>query len=214
MNTNITAMTGVGTPKMTTPTKAIAANDGWCPVVEETYSGSTATVASDWDSDEVKQIFAQMGNAHESSKQNRHAIVMGAQQEVSRIHDEVTEASRNTQAEMSNLARQASIGGMSSSFGSFGGGGLGYSGYYGATGVNTGIGGVSNNGSMLNNSYLNNANIDDPNYLRTMTDSDLQRMGLDPMMVRMYCNNPSMYPGGLRSMMSTNGTYAGSYLTR
>lgn len=205
MNIQVNSIQAGAAPRTTAPTKSVASNDGWSPVIDDAVVCSK-TPKGEWDCDEVRAIFAQMGNDHQNRKAGRHETVMGAQQEVRRINDEAAAASRETQARMSDMARQSSFGSMGGGFGSFPSGGLGYSGYYGATGVNTGVN-TGQAGSMLNNSYMMNGNMDDPNYLRTLTDSDIQRMGLDPMMVRMYCNNPQMYPGGLRSMMTTNGTF-------
>ncbi|MCE7875334.1 hypothetical protein DYH09_33905 [bacterium CPR1] len=191
----------------TTPSRAIASNDGWCPV-DEAFTEGPSIKGTDWDGDDVKQIFAQMGRMMEGSKQTRHTIAMGAQQEVSRIQDEVAQESRRTQEQLSSLARQASLSGMSS-FGMGYGGPSSYAGSYATSGVNTGIG--MGNAGMLNNPMLNNPNMNDPNYLRTLTDSDLRNMGLDPMMVRDYINNPTLYPGGLGSMVNNYPSPVGSF---
>lgn len=196
---------------MTQPTKAHAGGDGWCPMMDAVDTVASATVGSGWDSDEVKAIFAEMGSVHQASQVNRHNIVTGAQQEVGRIHDELAESTRTRQAEMSQLARQASIGGMAGGFSS----GLGpmSTGYYGASGVNTGAS-VGPTGSMLNTAttaFLNDPRLDDPNYLRTLTQPQLQMMGLDPTMVQLYVNSPGQYPGGLRSMLQSNGSYYNPY---
>lgn len=205
MNVHLNATHSVGTPQAAQPTRAVAQSDGWFPVEEAFVPNNACSL----DDPELCQIFAQMGQQHEAAKAGRHGIVMGAQQEVRTIHDQVAEQSRNTQLELSNLARQASIGGMSS-FSSMGPAGFG--GSYGYSGVNTGVSvGTPNMLSSSATAFMSDPRMDDPNYLRSLPDSQLQMMGLDPTMVRMYCMAPQNYPGGLRSMLQSNGSYYNPY---